>query len=103
MPEAVLTLKLNPTTGERTLIINYESDPDAMSYEHEDDHRAFVEAILGKPLHEVADHIEVKRSPPHPLITDSQQTSSENQEESKPQEASKPQEEIEQEKLITKS
>ena len=69
MPDAVLTLKLNPKTGERTLIINYESDPDAMSYEHEDDHRAFVESVLGRPLHEVAEHLEIKRSPPHPLIT----------------------------------
>lgn len=69
MPEAVLTLKLNPKTGERTLIINYESDSDAMSYEHEDDHRTFVESILGKSLHEVADKIEINRAPPHPMIS----------------------------------
>lgn len=67
MPEAVLTLKMNPKTGERTLVINYESDPDALSYEHEDDHRAFVETLLGRPLSEVADRLEVKRAPPHPL------------------------------------
>ncbi len=68
MPEAVLTLRLNPKTGERTLSIHYESDPDAMSYEHEDDHRAFVEQLLGRPLTEVADKLEVQREPPHPLI-----------------------------------
>lgn len=67
MPEAVLTLKMNPKTGERTLVINYESDPDALSYEHEDDHRAFVESLLGRPLREVADRLEVRRAPPHPL------------------------------------
>lgn len=68
MPEAVLTLRLNPNTGERTLIINYESDTDAMPFEHEDEHRAFVEQLLGRPLDQVADRIEIKRSPPHPLI-----------------------------------
>ena len=67
MAEAVLTLKMNPKTGERILMINYESNPDALSYEHEDDHRAFVESILGQPLHQIADRLEVRRSPPHPL------------------------------------
>ena len=67
MAEAVLTLKMNARTGERTLIIHYESESDALSYEHEDDHRAFVESILGQPLDEVADRLEVKRAPPHPL------------------------------------
>jgi len=67
MAEAVLTLKMNPRTGERTLVINYESDPDALSYEHEDDHRAFVESLLGQPLHQIADRLEVSRNPPHPL------------------------------------
>ena len=67
MAEAVLTLKMNARTGERTLIIHYESESDALSYEHEDDHRAFVESLLGQPLNEVADRLEVKRAPPHPL------------------------------------
>ena len=66
MADAVLTLKMNPHTGERTLTIHYESEPDALSYEHEDDHRAFVESLLGQPLSEVADRLVVKRAPPHP-------------------------------------
>ena len=69
MPEAVLSLKLNPKTGERTLIINYESDADSLPFEHEDDHRAFVEKLLGHPLQDIADSLEIRRSPPHPLIT----------------------------------
>ena len=68
MPEAVLTLRLNPKTGERVLIINYESDADAMPFEHEDEHRSFVEQLLGKSLDQVADRLEIKRSPPHPLM-----------------------------------
>ena len=74
MPEAVLTLRLNPHTGERTLIINYESDEDAMPFEHEDEHRAFVEQLLGKSLEQVADRLEIKRSPPHPLMEASEQS-----------------------------
>ena len=72
MPEAVLTLRLNPSTGERTLIINYESDSDAMPFEHEDEHRAFVEQLLGRPLETVADRLEINRSPPHPLMQQSE-------------------------------
>ena len=34
MAEAVLTLKMNTRTGERTLIIHYESESDALAYEH---------------------------------------------------------------------
>lgn len=68
MADAVLTLKMNPKTGERTLVINYESEPDALSFEHEDDHRTFVEQLLGQPLNTVADRLEVQRTPPHPLI-----------------------------------
>ena len=67
MAEAVLTLRMNARTGERTLIIHYESESDALAYEHEDDHRSFVESILGQPLNEVADRLEVKRAPPPPL------------------------------------
>ena len=64
MPDAMLKLTMNPKTGERTLTIQYESDPDALSFEHEDDHRAFVEALLGQPLREVADRLEIERTPP---------------------------------------
>ena len=68
MADAILTLRLNPKTGERTLVISYESAPDVMSFEHEDDHRDFVERLLGHPLEAIADRIEIKRAPPHPLI-----------------------------------
>ena len=68
MADAILTLRLNPNTGERTLVISYESAPDVMSFEHEDDHRDFVERLLGHPLEAIADRIEIKRTPPHPLI-----------------------------------
>ena len=72
MAEAVLTLKLNPETGEKTLVISYESAPDMMAFEHEDEHRAFIERLLGHPVEHLADQIEVKRAPPHPLIQQTQ-------------------------------
>jgi hypothetical protein len=50
MPEVTLRLRHHPITGERELIINYESDEDALGHEHERDHRRIVEAILGRPL-----------------------------------------------------
>jgi len=46
MPEAILRLHTDPETGERQLVVKYVSDPDALPFEHEDDHRALVEQVL---------------------------------------------------------
>lgn len=56
-----MKLRHDPKTGRRTLVIHFESDADAMAHEHERDHRAFVEALLGVPLAGIADEIEVAR------------------------------------------
>ena len=77
MAEAVLTLRLNPETGEKTLVISYESEPDMMAFEHEDEHRAFIERLLGHPVEHLADQIEVKRASPHPLIQQAHSAESE--------------------------
>ncbi len=61
MAEVTLKLRHDPKTGRRTLVIHFESDADAMAHEHERDHRAFVEALLGVPLADVADEVEVAR------------------------------------------
>jgi hypothetical protein len=50
MAEVTLRLRYNPTTGQRELVIGYESDDDALPHEHERDHRALAESILGVPL-----------------------------------------------------
>ncbi len=60
--EVTLTLRRDPQTGRRTLVIHFESEQDALPWEHERDHRAFVEALLGVPLAEVADEVEVVRA-----------------------------------------
>lgn len=61
MAEVTLKLRHDPKTGRRTLMIHFESDADAMAHEHERDHRAFVEALLGVPLAEVADDVQIAR------------------------------------------
>jgi hypothetical protein len=50
MAEVTIRFRHNPKTGKRELIIGYESDSDALAHEHERDHRAMVERILGMPL-----------------------------------------------------
>lgn len=74
MADAVLTLRMNPKTGEKTLVISYESESDMMPFEHEDDHRAFVERLLGQSIDGLADRMEIRRTPPHPLIKADQAT-----------------------------
>ncbi|MFN3198305.1 MAG: hypothetical protein ACE366_07775 [Bradymonadia bacterium] len=50
MAEITLTLKRDPQTGRRELIVHYESEDDALPHEHERDHRDAVEALLGRSL-----------------------------------------------------
>jgi hypothetical protein len=53
MAEVTIRLRHNARTGERELVIHYESDTDALPHEHERDHRAWAEALLGRPLGEL--------------------------------------------------
>ena len=64
MAAVTLTLKVNPTTHERTLVIHYESDSDLLPFEHELEHKQWVEKLLGQPLHQIADAVDLKRIPP---------------------------------------
>ncbi len=50
MAEVTIRFRHNPATGKRELIIGYESDSDALPHEHEKDHRALAEKLLGVPL-----------------------------------------------------
>jgi hypothetical protein len=67
MAEVTIRLRHNPRTGERELVIHYESDSDALPHEHEKDHRALAEQILGKPIGELGvgqvDRVVVERAP----------------------------------------
>jgi hypothetical protein len=50
MAEVTLRFRHNPATGKRELVISYESDDDALAHEHERDHRALVEKLIGQPI-----------------------------------------------------
>ena len=52
MADVTIRFRHNPSTGKRELVINYESDDDALPHEHERAHRAWVEQILGRPIGE---------------------------------------------------
>ncbi len=61
MAEVTLSLRHDAKTGRRQLVIHFESEEDALPHEHEQDHRAFVEALLGVPVDDLADEIVVER------------------------------------------
>ena len=61
MAEVTIRFRHNPATGKRELIIGYESDGDALPHEHERDHRALAEQLLGVPLGDDVGEIRVER------------------------------------------
>lgn len=68
MAEVTIRLRHNPRTGEREVVIHYESDSDALPHEHERDHRALAERLIGRPLEQVlggmtVDRVVVEKAP----------------------------------------
>ena len=68
MAEVTIRLRHNPRTGESEVVIHDESESDALPHEHERDHRALAEQLLGQPLGEllggmVVDRVIVERAP----------------------------------------
>lgn len=61
MAEVTIRLRHNPNTGEREVVIHYESDSDMLPHEHERDHRALAEQLLGRPIGELLGGVEVDR------------------------------------------
>ncbi len=62
MAEVTIRFRHNPATGKRELIIGYESDSDALPHEHEKDHRALAEKLLGVPLGPDVEGVHVERA-----------------------------------------
>lgn len=50
MAEITIRFRHDPATGKHEIVVLYESDEDALPHEHERDHRALVEEILGRPI-----------------------------------------------------
>lgn len=46
MPELNIHLQIDPATGKKNLIIEYESDSDALPHEHEEEHRELIDTLV---------------------------------------------------------
>ncbi|MFY1831864.1 hypothetical protein ACN47A_38470 [Myxococcus fulvus] len=46
MASLILRLLVNPQTGRKDVVIQYESDSDALPMEHEEDHRRLVDQLI---------------------------------------------------------
>lgn len=55
MAEISIRFRRHPLTGRRELVVHLESDSDVLGHEHERDHRALVEALLGTKLGDDSD------------------------------------------------
>jgi hypothetical protein len=52
MADITIRFRWNRKTNRRELVIGYESEEDLLAHEHERDHRALVERLIGQPLGE---------------------------------------------------
>lgn len=50
MAELNIKLIYNTLTGKKDILIDYESEKDALPIEHEMDHKALIEKLLGKGI-----------------------------------------------------
>ncbi len=46
MAELNIRLLIDPTSGKKTIIVEYESDSDALPHEHEQDHRELLDKLI---------------------------------------------------------
>ena len=53
-------LRFNVETGKKDIVIEYDSEDDALPYEHEQRHRQIVEALVGKGVLDADDVGDVK-------------------------------------------
>lgn len=66
MGDIQIRFRMNMETGKKDILIEYDSDEDAMRHEHERDHRRIVERIVGEGLIEAEEvgEIQVERGAP---------------------------------------
>jgi hypothetical protein len=50
MAEMTIRLRCDPATGKKDIIISLRSDEDSLPHEHEQQHKALVEKLIGKGL-----------------------------------------------------
>lgn len=61
MAEVTIRFRYNKRTGKNEIVIGYESDSDALPHEHERDHKALAEELLGRKLDDDAEELIVER------------------------------------------
>jgi len=63
MPRVEIRLRIDPTTQKKTITVAYESDADALPFEHEEEHRRIVHALVQRGVLEAseADGVVVER------------------------------------------
>ena len=67
MARLTLQLRVDPRTKKREVLIGYESDSDALPMEHEDDHKALVQKVVGKTS---ASRVQANEGPLEPVSGD---------------------------------
>ena len=51
MAQMTIILRRDPASGKQNITVKLDSDPDALPVEHEQQHKALVEKLLGLGLH----------------------------------------------------
>jgi len=74
MPRVEIRLRIDPTTQKKTITVAYESDGDALPFEHEEEHRRIVESLVQRGMldasqaHEVlVERVETEQAEPDEL------------------------------------
>ncbi len=52
MAEITIRFRYDRKTGAKEMVVHLESDDDLLPHEHERDHRAWVESLIGQPIEE---------------------------------------------------
>jgi cell division protease FtsH len=67
MAHVTIRLDVDPTSRRRTIVVSYESDPDALPTEHEEEHRAILRKLVegGVVSAEEAGRVQVERARGH--------------------------------------
>jgi len=50
MAKVKIKYEYNNKTGKRVIDIDYQSDPDSLAYEHENEHKKIVSELIGKGI-----------------------------------------------------
>jgi hypothetical protein len=75
MAELILRLRVDPATGRKTVVVQYETDSDALPIEHEQEHKALVDKLIAAGALAEADrgNIVIERLPEKPAPQSAQE------------------------------